>query len=196
MNQLEGEEQEYTYEIADLLFDDLVNSNQLHDDKYKEIFGKYNLKQYTRENLSNDLDKEKIQILSDLQLLEFSKEMIVFLEQNHISYVEGNEQEIFDILKENNDLQVEDFQIILDSTQISLDDRKKLFISFINVMNSNLIESNLANLNFEPKLISIMNHTQNFFNNRVEDNEENRLILEHFQDKSIISEEQLEKFFK
>lgn len=196
MNQLEGEEQEYTYEIADLLFDDLVNSNQLHDDKYKEIFGKYNLKQYTRENLSNDLDKEKIQILSDLHLLEFSKEMIVFLEQNHISYVEGNEQEIFDILKENNDLQVEDFQIILDSTQISLDDRKKLFISFINVMNSNLIESNLANLNFEPKLISIMNHTQNFFNNRVEDNEENRLILEHFQDKSIISEEQFEKFFK
>ena len=122
--------------------------------------------------------------------------MIVFLEQNHISYVEGNEQEIFDILKENNDLQVEDFQIILDSTQISLADRKKLFISFINVMNNNSIESNLANLNFEPKLISIMNHTQNFFNNRVEDNEENRLILEHFQDKSIISEEQFEKFFK
>ena len=196
MNQLEDEEQEHTYKITDLLFNDLVNSNQLQNDQYKEIFEKYNLKQYTRENLSNDLDKEKIQILSDLQLLEFSKDMVEFLEEKDVSYVEGNEQEIFDILKENNDLQVEDFQIILDSTQISLDDRKKLFVSFINVMNSNLIESNLENLNFEPKLISIMNHTQNFFNNRVEDNEENRLILEHFQDKSIISEEQFEKFFK
>ena len=150
--------------------------------------------------MNDDLDKGKIQILSDLQLLEFSKEMIEFLEQKDISYVEGNEQEIFDTLKENNDLKIEDLQIILDYTQISLADRKKLFISFIYAMDNNFIEPNLKKLNFEPKLLNkllnIMKHTPNFFNNRVEDNEENRLILEHFKDKFIISEDQFEKFFK
>ena len=196
MNQLEDEEQEHAYKITNLLFNDLVNSNQLQNDKYKEIFGKYNYKQYTKEDLNDDLDKGKIQILSDLQLLEFSKEMIEFLEQKDISYVEGNEQEIFDILKENNDLKIEDFQIILDYTQIPLADRKKLFISFIYAMDNNFIEPNLKKLNFEPKLLNIMKHTPNFFNNRVEDNEENRLILEHFKDKFIISEDQFEKFFK
>lgn len=196
MNQLEDEEQEHAYKITNLLFNDLVNSNQLQNDKYKEIFGKYNYKQYTKKDLNDDLDKGKIQILSDLQLLEFSKEMIEFLEQKDISYVEGNEQEIFDILKENNDLKIEDFQIILDYTQISLADRKKLFISFIYAMDNNFIEPNLKKLNFEPKLLNIMKHTPNFFNNRVEDNEENRLILEHFKDKFIISEDQFEKFFK
>lgn len=196
MNQLEDEEQEHAYKITNLLFNDLVNSNQLQNDKYKEIFGKYNYKQYTKKDLNDDLDKGKIQILSDLQLLEFSKEMIEFLEQKDISYVEGNEQEIFDILKENNDLKIEDFQIILDYTQIPLADRKKLFISFIYAMDNNFIEPNLKKLNFEPKLLNIMKHTPNFFNNRVEDNEENRLILEHFKDKFIISEDQFEKFFK
>ncbi len=39
-----------------------------------------------------------------------------------------------------------------------------------------------------------MKHTPNFFNYKLKDNEENRLILEHFKDKSIISEEQFEKF--
>ena len=63
-------------------------------------------------------------------------------------------------------------------------------------MDNNFIEPNLKKLNFEPKLLNIMKHTPNFFNNRVEDNEENRLILEHFKDKFIISEDQFEKFFK
>lgn len=176
-------------------FDNLVNMNEINNEKYKLLFEKFNFEGYSRDLLSDNLEKEKLEILVDLHNLIFSYDMVEFLDMKNVTYINNNEKDIIRLLTENENLNINNWKTLFDSKNIEDIEKKKLLLARINDLNFDEFKEILIKLNFDDKLIKIVNKQPGYHKIRLKNTEENRLIKEYLATQNIIEEAILNRMF-
>ena len=179
--------------LAKDFFDEIVDLNEINTDKYEQLFKEYSFERYTINDISGDLEKEKIQILVDCEVLSISKEMIESFEEKQIEYVSKYAMDVVKILLENDDLIIKKLSDCFDSEEVKIEERKALFLLRINELELVDVKGYLETLGFsqEEKLVKIAQKKVGYFNNIIKDTPENRTILEYLKDNEVITEAQL-----
>lgn len=182
--------------LSNDFFNELVNQSNINDISYKKLLETYDSKKYTAEFLNDDLQSEKLEILVRLNLLEFSKKMVELLEKHNIDYISSNEEEIANILLDNDDLNIQNLKFILDSQNVILENKKKLFLSRIQKLSIDEVKHYLEKLLFSDALLKIANQEGMYFNRKIDQNKENITILEYLKNKNILTDAQFNSILR
>ena len=176
------------------LVSSLINNSELVDEKYMSIFKNcYNkLGVFTFSDIEAEISANKLQILVSLDLVKITEELIQLLEKKKVHYIEKNENVIAKLLLDNKDFIISNLSLILNSLSVSLSDRRHIFIDRIDYFEYNDAKSLVQKLQFDNKIIKVFNRTTNFFNLKIEKNDENTIIFNYLLKKHMITQEQFD----
>lgn len=184
-----------TDQLTKDFFDNLININEISNEKYKLLFENFNFEDYSRDLLNENLEKEKLEILVNLHKLILSYDMVNFLEMKNIAYINNNEKEIIRLLSENENLSISSWKTMFDSVNIDNIEKKKLFLARINELNFEEFKDLLVKLSFNDRLIKVVNKQPGYHKIRLKIAGENQVIKEYLAIQSIIDEGTLNKIF-
>ena len=182
--------------IEEKFYDELVNVNEVSNEKYEQFFEEYDFVSYTKDHLVEDIEGEKLKILVDLEILELSKEMVVFLDEKGTSYIKNNEKEVLQLLIENEDIILKNWQTIFEATEVSNLEKQKLFIARINELEFDVFKQLLEELEFDEGLLKVANQEKLYLRRKFDDTKINRTILEYLVSNNIIAQEDLNSMLK
>lgn len=182
--------------VEEKFYDELVNVNEISNEKYEQFFEEYDFGSYTKAHLVEDIEGEKLKILVDLEILELSKEMVVFLDEKGISYIKNNEKEVLQLLIENEDIILKNWQTIFEATEVSNVEKQKLFIERINELEFDVFKQLLEELEFDEGLLKVANQEKLYLRRKFDDTKINRTILEYLVSNNIITQEDLNSMWK
>ncbi|MFK4843573.1 hypothetical protein ACI1S5_07530 [Lactococcus petauri] len=182
--------------VKEKFYDELVNVNEISNEKYEQFFKEYDFGSYTKDHIVEEIDGEKLKILVDLDMLDLSKEMIIFLDEKDISFIKNNEKEILQLLIENEDIIIKNWQTIFESKEVSNSEKQKLFIARINEFNFDVFKHLLEELDFDKGLLKVTNQEKAYLRRKFEDTKINRTVLEYLVSNNIIAKEHLNKMLK
>ncbi|MDG4984788.1 hypothetical protein OGZ51_11595 [Lactococcus lactis] len=177
-------------------FDKLINTNEISNNKYKVFFEEYQFEGYSRELLDDNIKKEKLEILINLDKLVLSYDMVKFLDAKNIAYINNNEKKLSELLIENKDLDIKNWKTILDSNILNDVEKKKLFIARIDEFNFEEFKKLIIQLHFNEKLLKVINKQHGYHSIRFENTESNLVIKEYLANNNIIRENILNKMFE
>lgn len=184
-----------TDQLTKDFFDNLININEISNEKYKLLFENFNFEDYSRDLLNENLEKEKLEILVNLHKLILSYDMVKFLEMKNVAYINNNEKEIIRLLSENENLSISSWKTMFDSVNIDNIEKKKLFLARINELNFEEFKDLLVKLSFNDRLIKVVNKQPGYHKIRLKIAGENQVIKEYLATQSIIDEGTLNKIF-
>lgn len=182
--------------VKEEFYDELINVNEISNEKYEQFFKGYDFGSYTKDHLVEDIRREKLQILVDLDILDLSKEMVVFLDEKGISYIKNNEKEVLQLLIENEDIIIKNWQTIFEAKGVSNSEKQKLFIARINELKFDVFKHFLEEFDFDKGLLKVANQEKAYLRRKFEDTKINRTVLEYLVSNNIIAEEDLNNMLK
>lgn len=176
-------------------FDKLINIDAISDEKYKVFFEEYQYENYSREILDDNIKKEKLEILINLEKLILSCDMVEFLDTKNVAYINNNEDKLTKLLIENRDFEFKNWKTIFDSNNLNDVEKKNLLIARIHEFEFYEFKKLTKQLNFDEKLLKVINKKLGYHNIRFDNTKENLIIKDYLNSHNVIKEDILNKMF-